>query len=247
MDHTDLTGQRTKRTNRLILTSGIIFSLVVILGYVVFAFSSHSDLAGTTLAKLISPATPKLTLCRTQPHNAGDSTASINSVGLKRTFIIHLAPSYRTQPQPLVINYHGYSSTASQFEQYTGMAAEADKAGFILVFPQGVDDPPSWNAGIGAYGPTADTDDVQFTRDMLKFLETHYCVDTHHIYVAGYSLGGGMAYRVACTLSNQIAAVATVAGAFYHAPGGCQPSRPIPVLEIHGQADRYAPYNGNPS
>ena len=58
--------------------------------------------------------------------------------------------------------------------------------------------------------------------------------------VVGYSLGGGMAYRIACTLSSQIAALATVEGAFYHFPGGCNPSRPIPVLEIHGQADQLA-------
>lgn len=127
------------------------------------------------------------------------------------------------------------------------MPAEADKAGFILVYPQGVDDPPSWNAGIGAEGPTGDADDIQFTRDMLNYLEQNYCVDAHRVYVTGFSLGGGMAYRVACTLTNQIAAIATVSGAYYHAPGGCQPSRPIPVLEIHGQADQFAPYDGNPT
>ena len=131
--------------------------------------------------------------------------------------------------------------------RYSNMAAEADKAGFILVFPQGLDNPPSWNAGIGAQGPTGDADDIQFTRDMLGFLEKNYCVDSHRIYVTGFSLGGGMAYRVACMLSKQVAAIATVAGAFYHVPGGCQPSRPVPVLEIHGQADQFAPYAGNPN
>ena len=131
--------------------------------------------------------------------------------------------------------------------KYTNLGAEADKAGFMVVFPQGVDTPYSWNAGIGAYGPTGDADDVQFTRDMLAFLEKNYCVDTHRIYVTGWSLGGGMAYRVACTLGNQIAAIATVAGAYYPFPGGCHPSRPMSVLEIHGQADNFAPYGGYPA
>jgi len=31
-------------------------------------------------------------------------------------------------------------------EHTTNMDNEADKAGFVLVYPQGVDDPPSWNA-----------------------------------------------------------------------------------------------------
>jgi polyhydroxybutyrate depolymerase len=122
----------------------------------------------------------------------------------------------------------------------------ADKAGFILVFPQAVDNPTSWNAGIGHFGPTGDADDVQFTRDLLSYLEKNYCVDTHRMYVTGYSEGGGMVYRLACELSTQIAAFATVEGAFYHVPGGCNPSRPVPFLEIHGQADQLAPYGGNP-
>src|SRR5258708_14211127 len=125
------------------------------------------------------------------------------------------------------------------------MGAEADKAGLILVFPEAVDSPPSWNAGIGALGPTGTADDVQFTRDLISYFEHNYCVDTHRIYVTGYSEGGGMAYRVACALSNQIAAFATVEGAFYRVPGGCNPARTIPLLEIHGQADRLAPYDGN--
>jgi polyhydroxybutyrate depolymerase len=121
-----------------------------------------------------------------------------------------------------------------------------------VVFPQGALDnanppKPSWNAGIGAGGPTGTTDDVQFTRDILSYMQKHYCVDAQRIYVTGYSIGASMAYRVACTLSDQIAALATVEGAFYHIPpNGCQATRSVPVLEIHGLADQLAPYNGAP-
>src|SRR5260370_42089590 len=59
--------------------------------------------------------------------------------------------------------------------------------------------------------------------------------------------GGGMGSRLAWELSQQVAAFATVEGAFYHVPGGCNPSRPVPFLEIHGQADQLAPYGGNPN
>src|SRR5581483_4975363 len=183
---------------------------------------------------------------KTPHHDAGDSTGTITSAGLKRTFLVHLAPSYGKRPQPLVINYHGYSWTAQIMEHNSQMDTEADRAGFVLVYPQGVDSPPSWNAGVGSFGPTGDADDIQFTRDLLSYLEQTYCVDTHRVYIAGFSLGGGMAYRIACTLTDRIAAIATVSGAYYAIPGGCQPSRPIPVLEIHGAADNEAPYNGNP-
>jgi polyhydroxybutyrate depolymerase len=234
-------------TRRLMDPVYLVLSLIILLSIAACGqqTNSTSTVTNTSSKGVQVPTQPPLT-CTTPQHFPGNSNLSITSGGLKRTFILHLAPSYGRQPQPLVINYHAWSVSAQNMAQYTNMGVEADKAGFILVFPQGVDTPPSWNAGIGAEGPTGDADDVQFTRDMLSFLEKNYCVDTHRIYVTGWSLGGGMAYRIACTLSNQIAAIATVAGAYYHAPGGCHPSRPMPVLEIHGQADRFAPYDGNP-
>ncbi len=235
---------------RFVASTAIGVSLVLILGVIVLSVHagttpemSHSSL---TSSSPIMNKTQVHNSCHTPPHRTGDSNLSIHSGGLNRTFLVHLAPSYGNQPQALIINYHGYNNTAQRTAQRTNMGAEADRAGFILVFPQGIDNPPSWNAGVGALGPTGDADDVQYTRDLIHYVEHNYCVDAHRMYVTGYSLGGGMAYRIACALSDQIAAFATVAGAFYRIPGGCNPSRPVPVLEIHGQADLLAPYNGNP-
>ncbi len=241
------------RTRIVAGTICLLTAILIVLGVAVY--SARAGILSPAI--IINPASSApgfsagypqhATDCKTPPHQAGESYLSIQSGGLKRYFLVHLAPSYGIDPQPVVINYHGYANTAKATAQHTRMGVEADKAGFILVFPQAEDNPPSWDAGIGAFGPTGDADDVQFTRDLISFLEKNYCVDAHRIYVAGYSLGGSMAYRVACTLSSQIAALATVEGAFYHFPGGCNPSRPIPVLEIHGQADQLAPYGGDPA
>lgn len=249
MHDSDFNHQSSHINRRFVALAGIGAALVLILGVLVFN-ARAGILSGMRHSSTTSVA-PAINLtrihneCHTPPHKVGDATLSIHSGGLNRTFIVHQAPSYGHQPQALVINFHGYQNTALRTAQRTHMGIEADRAGFILVFPQGVDNPPSWNAGVGTFGPTGDADDVQFTRDLFNYFEHNYCVDTHRIYVTGYSLGGGMAYRIACTLSNQIAAFATVAGAFYPIPGGCNPSRPMPVLEIHGQADQFAPYDGN--
>jgi len=245
----DSKNQSSRINRRFVVFIGIGASLVLILGVIVFNARAGTILgmrqSSTNSVKSASNIAPIHNECRTPLHQIGDETLSIQSGGLTRTFIAHLAPSYGTQPQALVIIYHGYQNTALRTAQRTNMSAEADKAGFVLIFPQGVDNPPAWNAGVGAYGATGDANDVQFTSDLISYFEHNYCVDAHRIYVSGYSLGGGMAYRIACTLSNQIAAIATVAGAFYPIPGGCDASRPIPVLEIHGQADQFAPYDGN--
>jgi polyhydroxybutyrate depolymerase len=234
---------------RLVAIIGFGISLILILG--AFACNTYSTNTPTTNQSSTNSNKSSINLipihniCHTPLHKVGNETISIQSGGITRTFIIHLAPSYGLIPQALVITFHGYQNTALRTAQRTHLGDEADKAGFILVFPQGIDNPPTWNAGIGADGPTGDTNDVQFTSDLITYLEHNYCIDTHRIYVTGYSLGGGMAYRIACSLSNQIAAFATVAGAFYRIPGGCNPSRAIPLLEIHGQADQFAPYDGN--
>ena len=246
MHHSEKGSSLNRR--RITGITGIIIALLLILGVAVY-----SARAGILPTPGRSPASgvgismqPQTSACTTPLHRPGDTMLSIHSAGLTRTFLVHLPPSYGTQFQALVINYHGYDNTAQRTAQHTNMGAEADRAGFILVFPQAVDSPPSWDAGIGHYGPTGDADDVQFTRDLMSYMENNYCVDTHRIYVTGYSEGGGMVYRLACELSQQIAAFATVEGAFYHVPGGCNPSRPVPFLEIHGQADQLAPYGGNP-
>jgi polyhydroxybutyrate depolymerase len=184
--------------------------------------------------------------CTTPQQRTGDSEERITSVGLERRFLIHLAPSYGRHAQPLLVAYHGYDETAEGVRNASHMNTIADKNGFIVVYPQASESPSSWNAGVGAYGPTADTDDVQFTRDLLSYIEKNYCVDTQRVYLAGFSLGGGMVYRLACGLSDRITAIATAAGAYYPFPEECQPKRPMAVMEIHGQADPYAPYDGNP-
>src|SRR6516225_4059929 len=237
MHDSGIDHQPSHKVRRVEVPAGKGISLVLILGIVVFIV--HAAIVPGSNHQTPAPGSSRTNIahlhdvCNTPPHRPGDSNSSILSGGLSRTLIVHLAPSYGSQPQALVINYHGYNNTALRTALRTNMETVADRAGFILVFPQGVDNPPAWNAGIGAFGPTGDADDVQFTQDLINYFEHNYCVDAHRIYVTGYSLGGGMAYRIACTLSDQIAAFATVAGAFYHIPGGCTPSRPVPLLEIH--------------
>lgn len=244
---------RTFNLRRLLAWICLAFALLIVIGAVTYSFQSGiiPGLGNGHTPPLGVPGFSQRNDSPCASRSSGDSTIQISSAGLKRSFIVHLPPTSSQQPLPVVINYHGYDKTAADFERYTDMATVADQAKFIVVFPQGALDSanppkPSWNAGTGAFGPTGLANDVQFTSDMLSYLQKNDCVDTHRIYVTGYSIGASMAYRVACSLSSKIAAFATVEGAFYHIPpNGCQASRPIPVLDIHSLADHNAPYNGD--
>jgi polyhydroxybutyrate depolymerase len=61
------------------------------------------------------------------------------------------------------------------------------------------------------------------------------------VYSAGFSNGGRMSYRLGCELAEMFAAIAPVAGTKsfpddMNTPG-CQPSRPISLIDIMGSAD----------
>jgi len=51
----------------------------------------------------------------------------------------------------------------------------------------------------------------------------------------------------ACSLSDRIAAVASVTGSMVVTQiPVCTPQHPVPVMQIHGAADSTVPYNGIP-
>ncbi len=58
-----------------------------------------------------------------------------------------------------------------------------------------------------------------------------------------------MTNLLACSMADRIAAFAPVSGAYppNPYPGGCQPARPVPILEIHGTGDEIVPYDGQPA
>ncbi len=173
---------------------------------------------------------------------SGSSVRTITAGGRERQFRLHVPPSYDpTQPTPLVLNFHGYTSNASQQELYTSMSQKADAEGFIAVHPDGIG--ASWNAG-GYCGTAANTgvDDVGFTRAILDELSTTLCIDSRRVYATGMSNGGFMSHRLACDLSDRIAAVAPVAG--HNVTTSCAPTRPVPVMHFHGTSDSTVPYSG---
>jgi polyhydroxybutyrate depolymerase len=87
-------------------------------------------------------------------------------------------------------------------------------------------------------------DDVAFVRDLLDEIEARYCIDPKRVYATGMSNGGFLSHRLACEVSDRIAAVAPVAGVLGIPPESCNPGRPVPVLHFHGTADPMVPYTG---
>jgi polyhydroxybutyrate depolymerase len=162
--------------------------------------------------------------------------------GLMREFLIHVPPTYdNTRAVSLVVNFHGATSNADQQRSlFSKMNTTADAKGFIVVYPQGVGD--SWNAGACCGDAvTQNVDDVGFARALVKHMEAHACIDTKRVYATGFSNGGRMSYRLGCEAADVFAAIGPVAGTksfpdLDNTPG-CQPSRPISLIDFMGSAD----------
>ncbi|MGE0481631.1 MAG: PHB depolymerase family esterase [Phycisphaerae bacterium] len=143
-------------------------------------------------------------------------------------------------PRPVVLALHGGGGDGPQMERLSGLRAVADDAGFLLVYPDGVEG--NWNDGRPEVGATAD--DVQFVRDLLDELATLYAVDPARIYATGMSNGGHMCFRLAYELSDRIAAIAPVAALLSAPLGRTRPPRAVPAFVIAGDADPICPNDG---
>ncbi len=172
---------------------------------------------------------------------------TIQSGGLTRNYRLYKHAGYSGNVAvPLVLNLHGYTSNALEQEFYGDFRAIADTAKFLIVHPNGTLDAQGegfWNS----IGGTSTVDDVAFLSNLIDTLKTLYNIDPQRIYSTGMSNGGFMSYSLACELSDKIAAIASVTGSMTQANfNACSPTRPVPVMEIHGNADAVVPYDGNP-
>jgi polyhydroxybutyrate depolymerase len=167
----------------------------------------------------------------------GTYAEEIFSGGQMRQYRLHIPSTYRPgTPVPLVFGFHGAGSNAAQFESYSGFSALTDRAGFIAVYPEGTGELSNWDT-------LPNSQDVPFVRDLLDSLETRCSIDPKRVYATGHSRGGGMANRLACELSDRIAAIGPVSGD-YENGDDCSPSRPVAVVAFHGTSDPAIPYNG---
>ncbi len=188
-------------------------------------------------------------------HDAGDFSKTIDSGGLTREYILHIPPSYTgAEAVPLVFGFHGIGSSAERLADRTQLPTKADEAGFLLVMPQGrsteLVEAVHWN--IVLFGEP-EANDVAFIDELLDALEAQLCVDAARVYSTGMSMGAQMSSRLACSLSERIAAVAPVSGVYFPPltpeipePPGCPSTRPVPLIASHGSADTTVPFDGGP-
>ncbi len=166
--------------------------------------------------------------------------------GLQRQYLLYIPSTYTgLQEVPLVINFHGYGSNAFEQLNYGDFRLLAEKNKFLVVHPQGTLDALGSTHFNVDWGRST-VDDVGFTGALIDDLSSKFTIDAKRIYSTGMSNGGFMSYKLACELSDKIAAIASVTGSMTRGQrNDCDILHPVPVLQIHGTNDATVPYNGN--
>jgi polyhydroxybutyrate depolymerase len=123
-----------------------------------------------------------------------------------------------------------------------GLNPVADREGFIVAYPDGVD--KQWNDGREIFA-AANIDDVGFLSTLIDHIARRYNIDPGRVYATGISNGGLMSFRLACDLSEKVTAVAAVTAALSDdLLRHCSPSQPVSVLLINGTQDPLVPWGG---
>ncbi|QIB34861.1 PHB depolymerase family esterase [Ancylobacter pratisalsi] len=179
-----------------------------------------------------------------------DSERTITSGGRQREFILHVPKDAPPGPKPLVIALHGALQPASVMQRYLDLDAIADREGFVVAYPKGIN--LLWNDGrssVAGFIPILfQRDDGRFVLDVLDTLEREGLADTSRSYLMGFSNGGFLTAYMACRYADRFAAFATM---MMTVPVGyassCQPSRPVPILMMNGTYDPIVPMFGRPT
>jgi polyhydroxybutyrate depolymerase len=177
------------------------------------------------------------------------SRHAVEHGGLERSYLLTLPtePERYGGPLPLLLVLHPSGAEGAQMAELTLFDAIAERDGVAVAYPDGPGGYWDYGAGLAAWEGVPDLrDDPGFLTALLDDLSADPRIDPGRVFVAGWSNGARMAYRLACDLPERIVAIAGVASTVSdEVTGGCGPGS-VSVLLIHGTADEVSPFGGKP-
>lgn len=150
---------------------------------------------------------------------------------------------------PALLFYHGAGRSGADVIARKQMVATFNAAGWAVIAPDGMERPERRGSRGWYFLPDrpAERDELAFTREVLDDVVTTHGIDRSRVLIGGYSIGGSLAWYVACQDPTIAAAFVPVAGAFWRplpAPEAC--AGPVRMLHTHGWRDQTVPLEGRP-
>ena len=145
--------------------------------------------------------------------------------------------------RPAVLFLHGAGASGDAVTGNPDLADAITARGYVLLAPSGSPrdgrDGRFWS--LGTRPPVRD--EASFLDAVLSDAVPRFHLDRQRILVAGFSMGAGLAWQLACREPDAFAAFAPVAGAFWRGqPASC--TGPVRMLLTHGWRDDAVPLEG---
>lgn len=178
------------------------------------------------------------------------------TVGVTRRYRLYVPAAAATPPTALVIALHGGGGEGLQVTELgrhplSVFRTVADREGFVVAYPEGWhgrDDRAAWVDCRADNRAATAVDDVAFLTALIERLQRRFGVPVARVFMVGSSNGGQMTLAFALRAADRVAAVAAGEANLPASPlpGGCTtgPTRPVPILLVHGASDPAMPYAG---
>lgn len=161
-----------------------------------------------------------------------------------RTYSMYL-PHSIGDGAPLVVYTHGYGSKT---RWRNDLNAVADSCGFAVCYPDGMPDSRGYDSWKVGYPTQADMviDEADFFRHLLDEVTSRFGLSHENVFMAGWSNGGDLCYHLAYTEPTLFKAYGSVGGLLFEDMYKNKAlSVPVPFIEIHGNADEFAMWQGD--
>jgi poly(3-hydroxybutyrate) depolymerase len=173
------------------------------------------------------------------PPASGSTMLDVD--GMQRQFIVKAPTEYdASTPHRLIFAWHGLGGTAMMIAStYYGLTSRAGNSA-IFIAPQGL--PNAQQNNLAAWGNQNDSD-ITFTRKMLDWAKTNYCIDEKRVFSIGMSNGGMMSNIVGCELGGTFRAIVAMSGG---GPKGYAMKPCVGQVAVwisHGNTDNNVPFS----
>jgi polyhydroxybutyrate depolymerase len=164
--------------------------------------------------------------------------------GRERTFVVQ-SPKTPKGRLPVVFFFHGGGGRGANMAA-NGFRDLVAREQFLAVYPDGWRG--NWNDGRNAARIASQqegVDDVKFIRAIVDDLERRHSIDRSRVFAAGVSNGGIFSHYLAAKAADLFTGIAPVIGGLAEPVAPTfQPSHPISLLVIQGDADPLVPIQG---
>jgi polyhydroxybutyrate depolymerase len=154
---------------------------------------------------------------------------TLRDQGLSRSALVWPPVRNAAQPAPILLLFHGWSSSAEKVAAASGLPQAAAAQGWLVVAPQGSGSPSRWALPRRLTGP----DDVAFVERVVEKVARELCGDASRVAAVGFSNGAAFTSLLSCELP--LRGIALVSGAGLGR--ACAVDGDVPVVIAHGLAD----------